>query len=196
MTSLLKSTKNTRLILPNNYKYVRSDVPSNLTDEEIQWLIQNKITTIVDLRESKERQQKQCCLQNYPIFNYICLPVTGGNTIPSSVEKVSSSYINMVDENMNLIIDTILNSKTNVLYFCNAGKDRTGVVSAILLHQFNKDRNFIIEDYMQSKENLKNMIEIYTKQNPNINKEIITPQKRYMEEFLDYLEGAYHNEKH
>lgn len=45
----------------------------------------------------------------------------------------------MLDSQMYRIIDLICNAKSNVLYFCNAGKDRTGVVSAILLLKFSMD---------------------------------------------------------
>ena len=38
----------------------------------------------------------------------------------------------MLDEKMEKIIHTIMNAKSNVLFFCGAGKDRTGVVSAII----------------------------------------------------------------
>ncbi len=33
------------------------------------------------------------------------------------------------------IINTIMNADSNVMYFCGAGKDRTGVVSAIILRK-------------------------------------------------------------
>ncbi len=55
MQSLLKSTKNTRAILPDSLQYIRSDVPSCLTEQEVQWLLGNNIATIIDLREEAER---------------------------------------------------------------------------------------------------------------------------------------------
>lgn len=112
--------------------------------------------------------------------------------MPESVDDVSSSYIKMVDEQMDKIIDLILTAETNVLYFCNAGKDRTGVVSAILLEKIGMSEEYIIHDYMESKANLKDMIEAYVKQFPDVDIDIITPQERYMREFLEkYTEGRY-----
>ncbi len=187
MSSILKSTKNTRTILKDSYKWVRSDVPNNLTQEEIQWLIEENILTVVDLREASEREAKVCPLISHEAFTYHCLPVTGGNVVPPTTDDVSRSYIKMVDGRMKEIIDTILSADTNVLYFCNAGKDRTGVVSAILLSKVGTARNEIINDYMQSKENLEEIIDAYAKVVPEVNKEVITPHERYMEEFLDWL---------
>lgn len=48
---MLQSTKNTRAILPDSYRFVRSDVPDSLTEPEIQWLIKHNIVTVIDLRQ-------------------------------------------------------------------------------------------------------------------------------------------------
>lgn len=184
---LLESTLNTRTIIQNSLQYIRSDVPNNLTDTEIDWLISNNICTIVDLREDIERQQKKCRLIDDHRFCYHCMPVTGGNKIPDSVDEVSKSYINMVDDNMTQIIDTIIKAKTNVLYFCNAGKDRTGVVSAIILHSLGMSDDYIVEDYMKTKENFADALENFAKQCPEVDINVITPSERYMREFLGWL---------
>ncbi len=191
--SLLETTLNTRCILPDSLRYIRSDVPNNLTDEEVDWLIANNICTIVDLREDEERQQKKCRVIDDDRFCYHCMPVTGGNKIPDSVDDVSKSYINMVDDNMAQIIDTIINAQTNVLYFCNAGKDRTGVVSAIILHKLGISDNYIVEDYMKTKENLADALEGFARQCPQIDINVITPNERYMREFLQWLKYGQDN---
>lgn len=54
MGSLLQSTLNTGALPVGNLRYIRSDYPGKLTEDEVQWLRQNNITTIVDLREEKE----------------------------------------------------------------------------------------------------------------------------------------------
>lgn len=187
MGSILKSTKNTRAILPDSFRFVRSDVPDHITEPEIQWLIKHNIVTVIDLREEDERNIKRCSLIDNTSFQYHCMPVTGGNIIPETVDEVSKSYIRMVDSQMNKIINTIMNANTNVLFFCNAGKDRTGVVAAILLYKMGMSRDFIIDDYMESEKNLKEMLEMYTKQFPEVNKDIITPHVRYIDEFLEWL---------
>lgn len=185
MGSMLKSTQNTRAILAESLRFVRSDVPDKITEQEVQWLIQNNIVTVIDLREESERAHRKCPLIDDPVFQYYCMPVTGGNAIPESVDEVSNSYIKMVDAQMDKIINTILTAETNVLYFCNAGKDRTGVVSAILLDKMGMGEDYIIADYMESEANLKNMLEAYAKQFPDVDIDVITPHERYMREFLE-----------
>lgn len=88
---------------------------------------------------------------------------------------------------MNKIIDTIMNAESNVLFFCNAGKDRTGVVSAIILHRLGVDDEYIINDYMLSAENLKDMLFAYAEQYPEVDINVITPKREYMEKFLVWL---------
>ncbi len=189
----LKTTLNTRYILTDSLRYIRSDVPNNLTDEEIDWLLTNNICTIVDLREDEERDHKKCRLIDDNRFSYHCMPVTGANKIPDSVDEVSKSYINMVDDNMAQIIDIIINANTNVMYFCNAGKDRTGVVSAIILHTLGKNDDYIVEDYMKTKDNLTDALEGFARQCPDVDINIITPNERYMREFLHWLKYEYDN---
>lgn len=104
---------------------------------------------MIDLRQDDERNSKKCQLIDNSLFKYICMPVTGGNIIPKTVDEVSKSYIKMVDGQMNSIIDTIMNSNTNVLFFCDAGKDRTGVVSAILLHKMGMSKRYIIDEFLE-----------------------------------------------
>ena len=54
MPSLLQSTLNTRPLPTGDMRFIRSDCPEKLTDEEVEWLLQNHVTTVVDLREKKE----------------------------------------------------------------------------------------------------------------------------------------------
>lgn len=185
---MFESTKNTRAIIKDSFRYIRSDVPVFLTDKERQWLIDNNIRTTVDLREDSERRKKPCILENDSDFKYISMPVTSGGAVPESPEKVAASYINMVDDVMENIIDTIMNADTNVLYFCNAGKDRTGVVSAIILSKLGYDKQYIIDDYLQSGKNLKDELKLFAENNPNIDINVITPQSEYMEKFLEWYQ--------
>ena len=186
MSSLLNSTQNTRAILPDSLRYLRSDVPASLTESEIDWLRKQNIRCIVDLRSEEEQKKKPCPLSQQTDFVYHSLPVSGGNAVPACPDEVSASYVAMVDEQMKHIIYTIETSDCGVLYFCNAGKDRTGVVSALLLRRLGYDDEYIIKDYLQSADNLKEMLRAYAASS-GVDIHIITPCRRYMEEFLQRL---------
>lgn len=71
MGSLFSSTLNTRALPVDGMRYIRSDTPLNLTREEIQWLLDNNITTLVDLRSEQELERKPCPLQKMEEFTLL-----------------------------------------------------------------------------------------------------------------------------
>lgn len=93
----------------------------------------------------------------------------------------------MVDEKMEKIIDIIMNAESNVMYFCTAGKDRTGVVSAIILKRLGFSDEVIIEDYMKSKDNLMDMLTEYVSVHSEVDIEIIIPHRENMEQLLKQI---------
>ena len=184
MGSLLKSTLNTRALPIECMQYIRSDVPLNLTDEEIQWLLENNITTLVDLRSLEETERKPCSLREKKDFLYYHYPVTGGGDTPKSREHLYEVYCGMLDEQMEKILDIIVNAKSRVMFFCTAGKDRTGVVSALLLKRLGISEEIIVEDYMKSKDNLMDMLTEYVKNNPEVDIDIIVPKEENIKRVL------------
>lgn len=184
MSSLLQSTSNTRVLPTGTNQYFRSDFPDNLTDEEIQWLLDNNIITIVDLRSDEEILKKPCSLKKTEGFKYYHLPVTGGGDTPKSLEHLQIVYRQMIDDKMKNIIDIIMNAESKVMYFCTAGKDRTGVVSALILKRLGFSDEIIIDDYMKSKDNLMDMLTAYVNIHPEVDIEIIIPHRENIEQLL------------
>ena len=187
MSSLFDSTLNTRALPVGSMRYIRSDYPGNLSDAEVNWLLENNVTTIVDLREEKEFVAMPCRLENESGFTYYHLPVTGGGDTPESTEAVTKTYLGMLDGQMDKIIDTIMNADSNVLYFCGAGKDRTGVVSAIILKKLGYSDQVIIDDYMETKDNLMGFLTSYVKDHPEVDINIIIPNEKNIRKVLDAL---------
>lgn len=188
MPSLLESTANTRQVLPGIFRYLRSDAPLSPTVRDIAFLLEHGVTTLIDLRSDAEVQRRPCPLAEDCRFTYRHMPVTGGNAMPASVEDVPRSYLRMLDEQMTRILNTIKEAEGGVLYFCAAGKDRTGVVSALLQREAGLSREEIIADYVQSGENLREMFAGFLATHPDIDVAIYTPAPQYMEQFLGMLE--------
>ena len=187
MGSILQTTLNTRALPIGNLRYIRSDYPGKLTDDEVKWLRKNDITTIVDLREEKEYKTRQCRLEKEDGFTYYHLPVTGGGDTPESPEAVARTYLGMLDDQMERIISTIMNAESNVMYFCGAGKDRTGVVSAIILRKLGFSDQVIIDDYMETKENLMDFLTAYVEEHPEVDINIIIPNANNIKKVLEAL---------
>ena len=115
------------------------------------------------------------------------MPVTGGGDTPESPEAVGRTYLGMLDGQMDQIISTIMNAKSNVLYFCGAGKDRTGVVSAIILRKLGFSDQVIIDDYMETKENLMGFLTAYVEEHPEVDINIIIPNENNIKRVLETL---------
>ena len=185
MASLLSTTLNTRLLREGSFRYIRSDVPDKLNDADIAWLREHNVRTIVDLRAPAEAAKRPCPLAELPDFVYHSIPVSTGDIVPLCPEDVPRSYMAMADETMERIVELVEQAPTNVMYFCNAGKDRTGVLSAILLQRMGASRQEIVDNYLITAENLREMLAAFVAQRPELSLSVVTPRAWYMETFLD-----------
>lgn len=187
MASLLQSTWNTRLLREGSFRFVRSDVPDHPTQADIDFLLAHQITTVIDLRAPHEYTARPCPLEQDDRFFYRHMPVSTGDIVPHCFEDVPESYLDMVDNQLERILQALWNAPTNALYFCNAGKDRTGVVSAVLLLRLGASRQEIVDNYVLSAPNLKTMLEDFVARRPDLKLEVVTPRAWTMEQFLTRL---------
>lgn len=74
-----------------------------------------------------------------------------------------------------------------IILDCAAGKGRTGIVSAILLHKSGMSREYIIADFMKTASNPEAYLAQFAGERPGIRLDVITPHERYMEELLAWL---------
>lgn len=177
MASIFASTRNTRVLPAGGGRFIRSECPTRLTDGELAWLRDRGVTTVVDLREQEECSQRPCRLEGEQGFTYYHMPVTGGGDAPETPEQLRRIYLGMLDGQMDRIVDTILNAPGGVLYFCGAGKDRTGVVSAVLLKRLGCNDQTIVDDYMQTKENLMDVLTEYANKYPELDLRLLIPDE-------------------
>lgn len=201
---LLSNTLNTRDLggyiidygKVTTYKaFLRSDVPIQVSDDDIELLLSNNITTIVDLRSDDEVQSKPCALKTDKKFQYYHCKAHGDGCLPSSVEAVPDSYFEMVDEQKTVlnIMRVFAKAKGGILYHCTAGKDRTGVISALLLLLAGVCKTDILADYQISQAYLGSMLQQFCKVNKNVDVNIITPKTEYMGKFLDMFLQKYNS---
>lgn len=194
--SLLETTLNTRdlggtltkdgLIINSNC-IIRSDYNSILppSQNDINYLISNKISTIIDIRSYKEIKSTKNHFESLNNFKYFNYPIEEGSEIPKTIDDVPKSYMEIAcSKNIKYILEKIANSENGVLFHCSAGKDRTGVVTTIIYMLCNVSEKEIIRDYMISKENLRNKFEQLKSNNPNIDINIIIPKESYIITFM------------
>ena len=127
---------------------------------------QYRLSTILDLRTLKEAEE--CPDAELEGVKYILMPVLDEARVGISHEKKVHSfksleqmpsmeqlYVSMVtddcQENLVKILRTILlmpEEDFSVVFHCTAGKDRTGILAALILAFLGVDRNLIIKDYL------------------------------------------------
>ena len=170
MASLLTFTLNTRWLREGCTRYLRSDVPDRLSEKDILWLLEHDIRTVIDLRSQPETEKRPCPLKNHPDFTYYHRPVSNGDIVPLCPEDVPRSYHNMVNGQMAEILTIAESAPTGVLYFCNAGKDRT-------------------DNYLITAENLREMLAEFVAKRPELSLNVVMPRAWYMEMFLDDMDN-------
>ena len=192
--SLLKSTLNTRDLgghltmsgrVTARDRIWRSDHPLCPTPEDVRLLLEKRITTIIDMRDPVRAGEKPNGLMGLDGFHFFSLPVIEGSSLPESVEAVPGSYLNIAcAPNMAGIFRTIAAAENGVMYNCSAGKDRTGVVTAVLLMHCGVPEEEIVDDYMLTKACSQQRFEMIRRNFPEVDLNIAIPRPSYMTDFI------------
>ena len=174
-------------------RLIRSNLPRDLSQNDISILNKMGINTVIDLRSQEEIKTKKSIFEDNRNFKVYHIGIDIGKDIPETEKLVSKSYMDMLtlQEKMKMIFK-IIGEEEKVLYFCNAGKDRTGVITALILKLLGVQEEDIIQDYVVTKEFMQETLNQYANNNKKILK-IITPKKIYMKEFLKKFEEKYNN---
>jgi protein-tyrosine phosphatase len=148
-------------------KIFRSDNLSKLKTSEFEKFNDLNIKSVVDLRTDHEIKGKEDHLP--PGVKYAHSPtvkdnegelallrkkvINGEISEQQAIDKTIGFYHDAVTVNLASlpgIIGQIAASSDPVLYHCSAGKDRTGIVSALILSILNVDRETIMQEYLMS----------------------------------------------
>ncbi|WP_415328592.1 tyrosine-protein phosphatase [Chryseobacterium sp. MMS23-Vi53] len=156
-------------------KFYRSGHLHKLNNKSFNDLENLGIKEIIDLRNSKEIAQKPDNLPNGILYkNYSAFEDEGdqldqakklvlkGKVNGSDADKrMLDFYKDYVTENPEVIkkiITEILESDQPVLYHCTAGKDRTGITTALILSILKFDKQNIYNEYLLSNNYRKKLV--------------------------------------
>ncbi|MEM7029873.1 MAG: tyrosine-protein phosphatase [Chloroflexota bacterium] len=133
--------------------FLRADSLHNLSPDSQKALIDYGLRTIIDLRFSHELDDEPNVFAQSDQVNYVNISLLE-EAAPSAPRRIlpnlESMYKFMLDERhtaMKAIFDTMLTDGFPVLIHCTVGKDRTGLVSALMLGLAGVDNQTIAEDY-------------------------------------------------
>ena len=133
-------------------RFIRSNVPSRLSDEDIAFLKDYGLKAVIDLRMREEAEYRPSSLSEVEGIAYYNIPFAEDLSLGTGGVHFSPKdhYISMIEGPTNLKrIFSIMASQPEgaVLFNCSAGKDRTGIIAALLLLLAGVPREDIVADY-------------------------------------------------
>lgn len=181
------------------HEYFRSASLDDVKDSDIKYLKDLNISTIIDLRRENEidfeSETHKKITENFD-YHHISLSPDREfrkeeiEKIISGKVSVGESYRNLIDHYAAVreIVKVLANAEGSALYHCQEGKDRTGIVSMIIMGLADVPRGDIIADYETSSAHL-GYIERYGEDEPFSIFRITDPY--YMKEAYDYVIRKY-----
>lgn len=184
------------------HKYIRASSPANATKKDIQTLKDYGIKAVIDLRSDFEKEHQRNPFQDdgdIDFYEVNLFDSTSASVVPEEVKEykdLGGVYIYMLEGMKNKfkeIFDIFLKYPyEGVMFHCSAGKDRTGMVAALLLDLIGCHEYDIVKDYSESYENNKEINDgLLEMMKDEEAKQYLNSSPRYMMEFLDYLREHY-----
>ena len=180
-------------------KFLRTASLDDITSEEIDILKDYGVSTIIDLRRTNEipfeSQTHKALKENFD-FNHISLAPNEEfrkEEIEQIINKeisIGATYRTLIDNfpKIKQIMEVCANNAGVILFHCQEGKDRTGIISMILLGIANVARADIIADYEISSAYL-GYVERYDENEPYSVFRITSPYN--MKEAYEYIDRKY-----
>jgi len=126
-------TTNGKYVMPQ--RFIRSDAPHMVSNDVKVFLIRNNIKTIIDLRSDKIANMNPNAFVTDSRFSCYNYPLSINTKAPNSENDVIENYCCMMENDTAIakIFGTMANSTGGILFHCQEGKDRTGIIAALLL---------------------------------------------------------------
>ncbi|WP_114241672.1 tyrosine-protein phosphatase [Dyella sp. C9] len=196
----LGGLKGTHGAVPSD-RFIRTADLSRLTDADKATLAKRGVALDIDLRTTDEATKAPDALANDPRFKYVRISLMGDKPLdmshmPGSLGVLYAKALDEDQAQFKQVFEAMAAQKDGaVLYHCSAGKDRTGMISALLLSLAGVKRDDIVHNYAISAYYLKPMMSApqtaaMLKQNPALAPLMGTPPEA-MAQFLDALQKQY-----
>ncbi len=155
--------------------YVRADTLDRLSDAGWQSLVDYGVHTVVDLRLAEERQIDPPPDLPLVSLHHPLLPDFGHHdwdeinglaldaAVSEATELVYIEFLERYRERFGIAVTTIASADDTgaVVFHCMGGKDRTGLIAALLLSVAGVEPGAITADYALSGENLRGMLDAW-----------------------------------
>jgi protein-tyrosine phosphatase len=146
---------------------IRAGALDNVTPTGAQQLADYGVKTIVDLRD--EREARDFPDRFAQPTQYLNVPFFGDHlsadeswkqamNISPTLDELYHHYLDRCQPQLGAILAAVIESAPGTLFHCYAGKDRTGLVAALLLHSVGVPAEVIAEDYAQTGQRIAHLV--------------------------------------
>lgn len=146
----------------------RSDGLHALTPEDVTRLRDEiRLADVIDLRSTAELQSEGRGPLETEAMRFHHLPLFDGAMTESSREaaaqySLADRYVLMAEfarRPIARVLETLATTDAPAVFHCAAGKDRTGVISALILGLLGVDDEIIVADYVATRESLDGIVD-------------------------------------
>ena len=177
-------------------KIIRSNLITDLDIEDIKEIKKMKFTTIIDLRSNEELEKKKGIFVENPDFKYKHIAINGNGRLPKNEDEIIETYMEMLEGKQQIkeIFEILSEENYGIIYYCNAGKDRTGVITALILKLLGVNNQDIVVDYIASSIFLEKELKDFAKEmNTKEILKIITQKPKTMFDLLNNIQEQYNS---
>ncbi len=182
--------------------FLRADSLANLNADDRKYLYDYGVRLVIDLRAEAETKRNPDAIDhqameyiNFPLLDNIQSSFLQGN-MPGNMSEM---YVQLV-ENSKPTLAAVLRKLAEcggcALYHCTAGKDRTGVMTMLLLTLAGVDIDTVVADYSITEEYMqpvftqqKKMIQAAGIEVPDF---VFQSKPAFMRKLIKYIEQQYH----
>ncbi|MCR4776493.1 MAG: tyrosine-protein phosphatase [Saccharofermentans sp.] len=179
--------------------FIRSGSPERLTPEQVQEVKDYGVKAVVDLRAEAELKDFGNPFRNDPDVSFCFVSLFPGDPNNLSDDLIDfirtrhlGDYYVRICEDLGKDVIRVMRylsaSKGLTLYHCTHGKDRTGVITAILYLLAGASRENIIKNYKVSYNYLEKHLESRMQKMPDDMKHLLRSDEINMNIFLDYVD--------
>lgn len=181
----------------------RSDLLYKLSFKDKRFLKkEHNIKIVIDLRRPDEcRKTKDSHIFGVKRYN---LPLASSEVKIIQVKHIglpdmSYFYREFVDPSKKVMWTAIFqlllkDNNKGILYHCSSGKDRTGVLTAVILTVLGFDKETIYKDYLLTNENplyYKEMVNKFDEETRNVMLDYFQAKKEYLDMSFDEIDKLY-----
>lgn len=185
--------------------FLRSGSPEWLKPDQIEEVKAYGVKAVIDLRATDELKGSGNPFAEDPDVTFYNVPLFNGDpngdddkTMEFIISHTLGDYYVIIAEDMGdrlvNIMRILLSSTGLTLFHCAHGKDRTGVVAALLYLLAGASREDIINNYAISYEYLKDFLAPSIAKLPDNMKHILKSDAHNMETFLDYIDSKWNGD--